>query len=251
MDPGAVIPAAVAARFPKGTYVRVGLATDGTYFAFVEEGQTGPGTGHQQTALYRLCWLDGEVRKESDAPRVLKGDPSFDRDVGVVYLTADNVDVVTFELDTGAFRKLSVSGVVAEGRDTTFGAIHALAGGRVLVEVTFGEPFERRLYVFDREGDALVPRYHATFFGDFTVENGRFVVGGARQIFVLEVGTDAFHVRLHLPQLSSRKAHVRNGRARFYTDGGTMELHDAMQRWPALDPTLPRFAGWSGRPSPS
>jgi hypothetical protein len=248
LDTEVAIPPAIAARFPKGNYLRVGRATDGTYFAFVEEGLTGPGTGHHQTALYRLYWLDGEALKKSDAPRVLKGDPSFDRDQGVIYLTADNTDVVTFDIETGAFKKLAVLGVVATGRDTTFGAIHGLSGGRVLVEVTFGEPFERKLYVFDRDGDTLVPRYHADFFGDFTVAANRFVVGGARQCFVLDVGVEAFHVRLHLPQLSSRKAQMLNGRARFYTDAGTIEVIDAMQRWPSPDPTLPRFAGFTGRP---
>lgn len=251
LDPAVAIPAAIAARFPQGSYARVGRATDGTYFALVEEGQTGPGTGRHQTALYRLYWLDGDALKRSDAPRVLKGEPSFDREGGAVYLTADNAEVATFEIETGAFKKLAVPGVVADGRDTTFGAIHALAGGRVLLEVTFGEPFERYIYVCDRQGDTLTPRYRAAFFGDFTVESGRFVVGGARQVFVLAAGAEAFHVLLHLPRLSSRGALVLRSRARFYTDAGTIELQDATARWAPVDPTLPRFVGWTGRPAPS
>ncbi len=92
------------------------------------------------------------------------------------------------------------------------------------------------------------PSYRPMSSGPRHEAPNRFVVGGARQCFVLDVGVEAFHVRLHLPQLSSRKAQMLNGRARFYTDAGTIEITDAMQSWPSPDLTLPRFAGFTGRP---
>jgi hypothetical protein len=247
-DADAAISKAIVARFPKGSFARLGRATDGTWFAIVEEGHAGPGKGRQATPLYRIHWIEGDVARASDAPRVLKGDPSFDRETGTIWVTADNADVVAFDLVTGRARPVDTRALVHASRPTILGEIHALRGGRVLVEVTLEEPFERALVVAACEGDALVPLYQAAFFGDFAVLDRSIVVGGARQVFALGVGADAFRVLLHVPTLSSRKARVIGGRARFYSNSGAWELAaDVVQRAEGDAGAWPVFAGFTGR----
>jgi hypothetical protein len=204
--------------------------------------------GRELPPRYRLGWSEGDVLRDIETPCALKGDPSFDRETGTIWMTAESSDVVAFDLVTGRARPISMRALVHASRPTSLGEIHVLRGGRVLVERTIEEPFERALVVAACEGDALVPLYEAAFFGEFTVLDRAIVVGGARQVFALGVGDDAFRVLFHASGFSWRRIHFGVRRTRSYSKAGAWELCDEVLRRADGDMgDYPVFGGFSGR----